>query len=84
MMHIVYRNNVQNINTHLDVGIINDTVWQDHWCWLVVFTSQLCLLPKGNVDKQCILTLPNLLDFIQAHKWNSDRFVFLSGDISMQ
>jgi hypothetical protein len=67
----------QNDGSHLDGGIQDDDVWQEHcWCKLVILPPQHYDSPSGPVGCRFVrLLTKEELEGIHSRKWNSKQFL---------
>jgi hypothetical protein len=79
LLDTVYGDHVhQNPGAHLDGGVSDDTLWQNNWRGLVIYTSQQYNVPTGAVGRLFIEKMAELLEGVQNRRWNSEMFlVFL-------
>jgi hypothetical protein len=65
----------QNDGSHLDGGIKDDAVWQEHWRKLVILPPQRYDSPSGPVGRRFVRLLTKELEGIHSRKWNSEKFL---------
>ena len=76
MLYGIYQDWVhQNPVEHLDVGIAEDSKWQERWEKLVCIPTQRYDPPSGKVGKIFVGILSVELDGIRARKWNAERVI---------
>jgi hypothetical protein len=62
MMDKVYGDHVhQNPGKHLDGGIADDPIWQEHWRRLVVYSTKTYDVPRGALGRKFVSKLNALL-----------------------
>ena len=72
-MDEVYRDYIhQNPGTHLMGGITNDSIWQEHWQWLVSFHLHAHDVPSSAIGKQFVEKVAKELKGIKSSNWNSE------------
>lgn len=84
MLDEVYGDHVhQNPGTHLDGGISDDKLWQEHWSHLVVYPGQTYDAPSGSVGRRFTSLMADEWEGMLNRKWNSER-VLLFGMVILQ
>jgi hypothetical protein len=62
----------QNNGSHLDGGIIDDSMWQNYHRRLIVYQGKQYDAPKGSVGNRFIMKLSEIIAGIKSRKFNSE------------
>jgi hypothetical protein len=77
MLYAVYGDTFthQNPGQHISEGVNDDQKWQDYWQGLIVYPFLIYDAPSGAVGHCFVKKVAKLIDGIQTHKLNAEKFI---------